>query len=48
MDYKKKYLKYKLKYLQAKKTFKGGMEANAYTSDEENPDQIQGENSEEN
>ena len=25
MDYKKKYLKYKLKYLQAKKTFKGGM-----------------------
>ena len=26
MDYKKKYLKYKLKYLQAKKTFKGGME----------------------
>ena len=26
MDYKKKYLKYKLKYLQAKQTFKGGME----------------------
>ena len=26
MDYKKKYLKYKLKYLQAKQTFKGGIE----------------------
>ena len=26
IDYKKKYLKYKLKYLQAKQTFKGGME----------------------
>ena len=25
MDYKKKYLKYKLKYLQAKQTFKGGI-----------------------
>ena len=47
MDYKKKYLKYKFKYLQAKKTFKGGMETDpAYISEEENPDRIQEENPE--
>ena len=34
MDYKKKYLKYKLKYLTAKKLYGGGMESD--DDDDEN------------
>ena len=35
MDYKKKYLKYKFKYLQAKQNFKGGAEEEAAAEEEE-------------